>query len=66
MPDHIVIKANTSNPVKNGGLITLVFNTGTSASGETLVNQFVPSGTMQDRLKDRFDDVRYYTGDSSS
>lgn len=66
MPDHIVIKANTSNPVKNGGLITLVFNTGTAASGEPLVNQFVPSGTMQDRLKDRFDDVRYYTGDSSS
>ena len=66
MADNIIIKANDSNPIKNGGMITLVFETGIAASGEPLVNQFVPSGTMQDRLKDRFDDIRYYTGDSSS
>ena len=64
MPDHIVIKANTSNPVRNGSLITLVFETGTAASGEMpQVNQFVPSGTMQDRLKNRFDE-HYGGGDS--
>ena len=62
MADNIIIKANNSNPIKNGGLITLVYETGTAASGEPLLNQFVPTGTMKTRLEDRFDDVRYYTG----
>jgi hypothetical protein len=57
------MKANESNPIKNGGLITLVFETGTAASGEPLVNQFVPSGIMQDRLKDRFE--KHYGGGAS-
>ena len=65
MADNIIIKANNSNPIKNGGLITLVYETGTAASGEPLLNQFVPTGTMKTRLEDRFDDVRYYTGDTS-
>ena len=59
MADNIIIKANNSNPIKNGGLITLVYETGTAASGEPLLNQFVPTGTMKPRLEDRFDDVRY-------
>lgn len=66
MADNIIIKANDSNPIKNGGLITLVYETGTAASGEPLLNQFVPTGTMKTRLEDRFDDVRYYTGDTAS
>lgn len=66
MADNIIIKANNSNPIKNGGLITLVYETGTAASGEPLLNQFVPTGTMKTRLEDRFDDVRYYTGDTAS
>jgi len=65
MADNIIIKANNSNPIKNGGMITLVFETGTAASGEPLVNQFVPSGTMKTRLEDRFY-PRYYTGDRPS
>ena len=66
MADNIIIKANNSNPIKNGGLITLVYETGTAASGEPVLNQFVPTGTMKTRLEDRFDDVRYYTGDTAS
>ncbi len=66
MADNIIIKASNSNPIKNGGLITLVYETGTAASGEPLLNQFVPTGTMKTRLEDRFDDVRYYTGDTAS
>ena len=66
MADNIIIKANNSNPIKNGGLITLVYETGTAASGEPLLNQFVPTCTMKTRLEDRFDDVRYYTGDTAS
>lgn len=66
MADNIIIKANNSNPITNGGLITLVYETGTAASGEPLLNQFVPTGTMKTRLEDRFDDVRYYTGDTAS
>ena len=65
MADNIIIKANNSNPIKNGGLITLVYETGTAASGEPLLNQFVPTGTMKTRLEDRVDDVRYYTGDTA-
>ena len=66
MPDEVVRAARDGNPINNGGLITLVFQTGTAASGSPLVKQFVASGTMQERLNDRFDDVRYYTGDSAS
>lgn len=66
MPDEIVKAARDNEPIKNGGIITLVFETGTAASGLPQVNSFVPSGTMQTRLKDRFDDVRYYTGDTNN
>jgi len=65
MPDEVVRAAKDGNPIKNGAIITLVFETGTAASGLPEANQFVPSGTMQTRLKDRFD-PRYYTGDSAS
>lgn len=66
MADEVVRAAKDGNPIKNGGIVTLVFETGTAASGLPLVNQFVPSGTMRTRLENRFDDVRYYTGDSAS
>ena len=66
MADNIIIKANDSNPINNGGMITLVFDTGVVASVDPLLNQFVPTGTMKSRLEDRFDDVRYYTGDTAN
>ena len=66
MSDEIVKAVKDGEPIKNGGTITLVFETGTAASGTPLVNSFVPSGTMYSRYNTRFDDVRYYTGDSNS
>ena len=66
MPDEIVKAVKDGEPIKNGGNITLVFETGTAASGLPLVNSFVPSGTMRTRYDNRFDDIRYYTGDSNS
>lgn len=66
MPDEIVKAVKDGEPIKNGGTITLVFNTGTAASGLPEVNSFVPSGTMLTRYTNRFDDVRYYTGDTAN
>jgi len=63
MPDEVVRAAKDGNPIKNGAIITLVFETGTAASGLPEVNQFVPSGTMRTRLENRFDE--HYGGGAS-
>jgi len=63
MPDEVVRAAKDGNPIKNGAIITLVFETGTAASGLPEINQFVPSGTMQTRLQNRFDE--HYGGGAS-
>ena len=49
MPDEVVRAAKDGNPIKNGGTVTLVFETGTAASGLPEVNRFVSSGTMHSR-----------------
>jgi hypothetical protein len=51
------------NPIKNGSIITYQNNTGEFSKKDPDLNSFVPSGTMVADLNDRFDDVRYYTGD---
>ena len=56
----------TSNEIKNGSMVTYQNNTGRFSKRDPDLNSFVPSGTMKTRLEDRFDDVRYYTGDTSS
>jgi hypothetical protein len=61
--DEVVRAAKDGNPIKNGAIITLVFETGTAASGLPEINQFVPSGTMQTRLQNRFDE--HYGGGAS-
>jgi|TARA_Y100001937_G_scaffold121481_1_gene180329 hypothetical protein len=75
MSDEIVIKAKSTTDIKNGSVIVSVGEipaldeNGAPASGLRIhptVNQFVASGTMFSRLNTRFDDVRYYTGDSNS
>jgi hypothetical protein len=63
MPDEVVRAAKDGNPIKNGAIITLVFETGTAASGLPEINHFVPSGTMQTRLQNRFDE--HYGGGPS-
>ncbi len=52
------------NSIKNGSIITYQNNTGEFSKRDPDVNQFVPSGTIQTRLDTRFDDVRYYSGDT--
>ena len=67
MPDEITNKAKSSTEINNGGIVTFVRETGEyiAASG-SMINQFVASGTLQSRYQDRFDDYRFYTGDSAS
>ena len=69
MPDEITNKAKSSSStsINNGGIVTFVRETGeyVAASG-SMINQFVASGTLQSRYQDRFDDYRFYTGDSAS
>lgn len=54
------------NDIKNGSIVTHQNNTGEYAKRDPDLNSFVPSGTMVANLDERFDDVRYYTGDSAS
>ena len=57
---------NGSNPIKNGSLVTYQAKTGDNRKRDPDVNSFVPSGTMLSRLDTRFDDVRYYSGDTAN
>ena len=69
MPDEITnrAKSSSSTSINNGGIVTFVQETGeyATASG-SMINKFVASGTLEDRLRDRFDDYRFYSGDSAS
>ena len=53
-----------SNPIKNGSVVTYQNKTGQFAKRDPDLNSFVPSGTLHTRLATRFDDVRYYSGDT--
>lgn len=59
-----------SNAIKNGGIVVSQSNGQTSVNPNSKrdpdLNSFIPSGTLFTRLDIRFDDVRYYTGDSAS
>ena len=75
MADEIVRACKTGNPIYNGSIVVSIGErayldeNGVPASGHRIhpeVNQFVPSGTLFSRYNTRFDDVRYYTGDSNS
>jgi hypothetical protein len=75
MPDEITnrAKSSSSTSINNGGIVTFVQETGqyVTASG-SMINQFVASGVttdglgLQSRYQDRFDDYRFYTGDSAT
>lgn len=55
-----------ANAVKNGAAITFTTETGEFAQHDVQVSGLhIPSGTTNQRLSIRFDDVRYYTGDSA-
>ena len=69
MPDEITnrAKSSSSTSINNGGIVTFVQETGqyATASG-SMINQFVASCTLQSRYEERFDDYRFYTGDSAT
>ena len=69
MPDEITnrAKSSSSTSINNGGIVTFVRETGSYITDSgNMINQFVASGTTEDRLRDRFDDYRFYTGDAAS
>ena len=70
MSDVIISSSGTyhSGEAKNGNAVVFITPVGTS-SAEILSadkNVFVGSGTFFERYNNRFDDPRYYRGDSAS
>jgi hypothetical protein len=66
MSDVITNAHSSVTTIVNGAAIVHVKKTGeyeSHSSDITTLN--VPSGTLFTRLDTRFDDVRYYTGDTS-
>ena len=55
-----------STTIKNGSMVVYQANTGSTSKRDPDVNSFIPSGTMYTRLDTRFDDVRYYSGDTAN
>jgi hypothetical protein len=67
MSDVIKFAHSSTTGFKNGSAITSVQKNGDYKSIEAEIQDLtITSGTIHDWYTDRFDDVRYYTGDSSS
>ena len=65
-PD-VVVPVIPANTVKNGSMVVLVFETGITSKRDPDFNHInIPSGTLEDRYAERFDDIRYYTGDTDN
>lgn len=54
--------------IQNGSIVTMVFESGAGSVQKRApdLNQHETSGAMNIRTSGRFDDVRYYTGDTPS
>ena len=72
MSDVITNAHSSVTTIVNGAAIVHVKKTGEYESHTSDVGGFgittlnIPSGTLFTRLDTRFDDVRYYTGDSAT
>lgn len=64
MTSDIARKAVTANDIFNGSVIVHSRNTETNKLPPK-VNKVTPVEQLESRYTDRWDDVRYYTGDSS-
>ena len=53
-----------ANGIQNGSIVTLVFESGAVQKRAPDINHFETSGALNIRTSGRFDDVRYYTGDT--
>ena len=69
MSDVIKKAHQHTDGIKNGRVVTGVQMTGEYqqywASGSIIVNQNPGSGNLFTNLDERFDDVRYYSGDAN-
>jgi hypothetical protein len=67
MSDVITNAHSSVTTIVNGAAIVHVKKTGEYESHNSNITTLnTPSGTLNTRLKTRFDDVRYYTGDSAT
>ena len=67
MSDVITNAHSSVTTIVNGAVIVHVKKTGEYESHNSDITTLnVPSGTLFTRLDTRFDDVRYYTGDTDS
>lgn len=59
-PD-VIIPAVTGETIQNGSMVVLTFESGQNTQiRPPEVNQHMPSGLIEDRYADRFDDITYY------
>jgi hypothetical protein len=66
MPDEITNLAKSSAGINNGAMITFAQETGMYITDSgSMINHFVPSGTIESRYESRFDEYRFYSGDTS-
>lgn len=63
MPKPDVMRPVISgNLIQNGSMVTLTFDSGQNTQiRNPEVNQHMPSGTMESKYADRFDDIYYYS-----
>ena len=64
MADVIRQAHGTISIIKNGAIVTFAQMTGEYERSDPDLNTFIPSGVIEVRYDNRFDDVRYYTGDT--
>jgi hypothetical protein len=66
MPDDVITKAKAANNYKNGGVMVSVDVVGVTANHtiDPKINKTQVIISQSGTLDARFDDVRYYSGDS--
>lgn len=57
-----IIRANNSNPIKNGTLIVTTTFTGYYSKSDVYVNNTPTISDIENKFDDRFDDPSYYYG----
>jgi len=65
MTDVIKPAHSSNSTVKNGAVVAGAQSTGKYERNDPQITSLpIPSGEIQTRYDNRFDDVRYYTGDN--
>ena len=61
-----IVKAKSANAIKNGSALVSVNKSGTSETENTYVKNTPALSDIQAKYDTRFDDPRYYTGDTDN